>query len=116
VAMDQRVQLWLNGASLGEIALQVPDLADAGYRIGAGNGLVYAGWRKGVIYIPGSALRTGENSFQFARAEAGIASPMAARNVTLQLKFNENPLAPKPSLTVTPSPEMPAAAASASNT
>jgi hypothetical protein len=90
VPLDKPVQLWVNGAQAGEVSMEVPDLNDPGYRAAAGAPPVYIGWRKGVIYLPAGALKLGDNQFQFAVKDATAVTPLAVKDLQLQLKYEYN--------------------------
>src|SRR3984893_2902457 len=63
--LDQTLTLWLNGAVIGTLALEVPDLTDPGYEKGEDGIMRFTGWRKGVFILKGAQLSVGENHFQF---------------------------------------------------
>ena len=84
------LQAWVNDQPIGPIAPQFPDLADPGY-IGLVRTLEsmhfhYAGWLHGQLIIPGSVLRTGNNTLTL-QLSAG-SGPLAIRAIELQLKQN----------------------------
>jgi len=88
--VDKAVQLILNGALVGDIAMDIPDLNDPGYQATDGTTPAYTGWRKGVIFIPVEKLKVGDNQFQFAVKDvvpSATASPLALKNLLLQLKY-----------------------------
>lgn len=79
---------WANGEPVGAVAMELPDLADPGYRgvVQGGEAMRfhYAGWVRSRAIIPGRFLRAGENVITF-QLPAG-AEPVAIRTVELQLK------------------------------
>lgn len=107
------VLLWINGEFAGEVSVELPDLTDPGYQQGSGGGLSYVGWRKGVLFVPVTLLKAGDNQFQFGLkdvAPSPQASPLAVKNLLLQLKYGG---APAPS--ATPPAEQPLEIAPAIN-
>lgn len=104
VPLDRNIAVWINGIPVNQLSLDVPDLSDAGYLPQPqGGSPTYTGWRKGTVFVPASALHTGENVFRFAWMEPDAASstmlPLALKNFFLQLNFDA-PVAPAP----TPAP------------
>jgi len=98
-ALGNTVQLTLNGNLVGNVSVDVPDLNDPGYQINDGAPPVYVGWRKGVIYVPAAQLKVGENQFQIGLKDvipSGTASPLAVKDLLLQLKYPEQPPAAQP--------------------
>jgi len=85
--LDQTLTLWVNGASVGTLALEVPDLTDPGYEKVEDGTLRFTGWRKGVLILRGDQLPSGENHFQF-QAPAG--AQVAIRDFLLQLEYAAN--------------------------
>ncbi|MGB8354958.1 MAG: hypothetical protein WCD79_13770 [Chthoniobacteraceae bacterium] len=86
------VVLTLNGSPAGDISMEVPDLNDPGYQADAGLPSKYVGWRKGVIYVSASQLKVGDNQFQVGLKDvvpSGTASPLAVKELLLQLKYPE---------------------------
>lgn len=82
-------ELTINNRPLGRAALQLPDLADPGYRgtvrpLERDMRFEYTGWIRGALAIPGSALAGGLNSLilQLHR-DSG---PVAVRAVEIELK------------------------------
>jgi hypothetical protein len=82
--LDQSLTLWLNGAIVGTLALEVPDLTDPGYEKGGEGSMRFIGWRKGVMILSGSQLPVGESHFQF---QAPSDAPVAIRDFLLQLEY-----------------------------
>lgn len=98
-SLENTVQLTLNGNPVGNISVEVPDLNDPGYQINEGAPPVYIGWRKGVIYVPAAQLKVGENQFQISLKDvvpSGTASPLAVKDLLLQLKYPEQPSVAQP--------------------
>jgi len=97
------MQITVNDQPLGDVTVQLPDLADPGY-VGSVRPLVdgmhfrYAGWLRAQKTIPGTALKAGVNRVVVQlNPESG---PGAARSLELQLKYNWNNL----DYSVTPTP------------
>lgn len=80
----------VNGAALGPVTLQLPDLADPAYR-----GTImpheldqrvhYTGWMRAQRIVPASALQSGLNEFDLVVGRQTTA--VAIRGVELQLKY-----------------------------
>ena len=85
--LDQSLTLWLNGAVVGTLALEVPDLTDPGYEKGDDGAMHFAGWRKGVLILGGDQLPVGENHFQF---QTPPGAQIAIRDFLLQLEYRDN--------------------------
>ncbi len=90
---DARVALFVNGAYLGNMELEVPGLKDPGYSF-KDDQVSYSGWRRAGLSIPGSALKPGTNTITFL-ATAPDAKPLAAetaylRDGRLQLLYAPN--------------------------
>jgi len=85
--LDQTLTLWLNGAAVGTLALEVPDLTDPGYEKGADGAIHFTGWRKGVFILKGAQLPVGENRFQF---QTPPGAQIAIRDFLLQLEYAAN--------------------------
>jgi hypothetical protein len=85
--LDQTLTLWLNGAAVGTLALEVPDLTDPGYEKGADGVMHFTGWRKAVFIFKGAQLPVGENHFQF---QAPQGAQVAIRDFLLQLEYAAN--------------------------
>ncbi len=85
--LDQSLTLWLNGAIVGTLALEVPDLTDPGYEKGEEGSMRFIGWRKGVLILSGSQLPVGESHFQF---QAPSDAQVAIRDFLLQLEYAPN--------------------------
>jgi len=107
--VDKPVQLALNGASVGEVSVEVPELSDPGYQNNDGAAPAYIGWRKGVIYLPQGQLRLGDNGFQFSIkgvSPSSTANPLAIKNLLLQLAYGQQtsgfPLTPTAQTTPAP--------------
>ena len=77
-----RCSFGVNSVAAGNLQLEVPDLNDLGYQPAVdGAPPAYIGWRKGVIYLPASELKTGDNQFQFVVKDAAAATPVAVKNL-----------------------------------
>jgi hypothetical protein len=87
LGLDQTLNLWLNGAAVGTLALQVPDLTDPGYERGEDGVMRFTGWRKGVYLFRGDQLPVGENHIQF---ETPPGAQVAIRDFLLQLEYATN--------------------------
>jgi hypothetical protein len=85
--LDQTLTLWLNGAAVGTLALEVPDLTDPGYEKGDDGTMHFTGWRKGVFILTGAQLPVGENHFQF---QTPPGAEVAIRDFLLQLEYAAN--------------------------
>jgi len=85
--LDQTLSLWLNGAVVGTLALEVPDLTDPGYEKGGDGTMQFTGWRKGLLILSGDHLPVGENHFQF---QAPPGAQVAIRDFLLQLEYAAN--------------------------
>jgi hypothetical protein len=87
LGLDQTLNLWVNGAVVGTVALQIPDLTDPGYERGVDGATRYTGWRKGVYLFRGDQLPVGENHIQF---ETPPGTQVAIRDFLLQLEYAAN--------------------------
>ena len=85
--LNQTLELWLNGAAVGTLALEVPDLTDPGYEKGEDGAMHFTGWRKAVFILKGAQLPVGENHFQF---QTPPGSQVAIRDFLLQLEYGAN--------------------------
>ena len=85
--LDQTLKLWLNGAVVGTLALEVPDLTDPGYEKEEDGTLHFTGWRKGVLILKGAQILVGENRFQF---QTPPDTQVAIRDFLLQLQYAAN--------------------------
>lgn len=90
--LGRAVTLWINGARVGELAVEAPDLSDAGYTERSGSDPEYIGWRKATIFVPARHLTAGDNRFQFSWSKPGepvSTAPVAIKDLLLQLKYPE---------------------------
>jgi hypothetical protein len=85
--LDQTLTLWLNGAAVGTLALEIPDLTDPGYEKGEDGAMHFTGWRKAVFILKGGQLPVGENHFLF---QAPPGAQVAIRDFLLQLEYAAN--------------------------
>src|SRR6202166_3572769 len=85
--LDQTLNLWVNGAPVGAVSLEVPDLTDPGYEKGDDGAMHFTGWRKGVFILKGNQLPVGENHFQF---QTPTGAQVAIRDFLLQLEYAAN--------------------------
>jgi hypothetical protein len=85
--LNQTLELWLNGAAVGTLALEVPDLTDPGYEKEEDGTLHFTGWRKGVLILKGAQILVGDNRFQF---QAPPDAQVAIRDFLLQLQYAAN--------------------------
>ncbi|MEZ5404811.1 MAG: hypothetical protein R3F23_01180 [Verrucomicrobiia bacterium] len=90
LAPEEKIGVWLNRRYLGEMATQVPDLADPGYQRDEAGDLTYIGWRRGSFFFPPDQLIVGENQLQLVRwanSPLKISQPLAIKNTILQIKY-----------------------------
>jgi hypothetical protein len=87
LGLNQKLNLWLNGAAVGTLAVQIPDLTDPGYERGEDGLMRFTGWRKGVYLFSGDQLPVGENHIQF---ETPPGTQVAIRDFLLQLEYAAN--------------------------
>jgi hypothetical protein len=85
--IDRSMNLWLNGQTYGQVAIEVPDLTDPGYDRTSSGIAHFIGWRKGMFVLKGEQLVVGENHFQF-QVPAG--SQVAIRDFLLQVEYTPN--------------------------
>ena len=84
--LGEEPSVWVNGQSMGGLAVEVPGLDDPGYReVPKSKEMGYGGWRKVVVYVPAGVLRSGENQVDWRAA--GSASQTTLRNLRLQVVF-----------------------------
>jgi hypothetical protein len=99
VPLDRNVAFWINGTAVNQVALEAPNLADAGYQwqvnqsdSTASPKAIYVGWRKGTVLIPAQMLIAGENHFHFQWVEspdpAAPVSPLALKDFIVQLSYD----------------------------
>ncbi len=81
------LDLWINGAYVTTLAVDVPELNDPGYYHDGEGTWHYAGWRKAVAAIPASLLPAGENVFQFTPSGVLPGDPVAIQDFILQLRY-----------------------------
>ena len=83
-------EVFLNGESIGAVAVTLPDLADPGYRgetasLVRGMRFQYTGWIRAQKLVPASALRVGTNDLLIL---GGPETPVSAIRATqIQLKY-----------------------------
>ncbi len=83
--LNQSFDLWLNGIRVGSLSMEVPDLTDPGFdHANVSNDENFTGWRRGVLYLPGDRLPTGDNHFQF-QGPSGV--PLAIRDFLIQVDY-----------------------------
>jgi hypothetical protein len=89
LALNQNLDLWLNGVRVGSLAMDVPDLTDPGFsnQLANSDDQSFSGWRRGVLYLPGNRLTTGNNHFQF---QGPSATPLAIRDFLIQVNYSGN--------------------------
>lgn len=80
--LSKSVEVWVNGVRVGQLQPIVPPLSDVGYLQDESGKTIYAGWRKGAIYIPTELFMTGDNSILFVSPGGDT----FIRDATLQLK------------------------------
>lgn len=85
--LGQHIKVWINEADAGDLAIEVPDLGDPAYQPTPSGTLQYIGWRKATLYVPGSRLRDGENRIQFDGGHGEAPSPLALKDLILQLRY-----------------------------
>jgi hypothetical protein len=99
LALEEKMVVWLNDRYLGEMAVEVPDLADPGYQRDEAGDLIYIGWRRGSFFFPANQLQAGENRLQLTRWNATsskISRPLAIKNTILQIKYAPATSNPEP--------------------
>ena len=83
-------EIFLNGESIGAVAIALPDLADPGYRgetsaLVRGMNFQYTGWIRAQKLVPASSLRVGTNDLIII---GGAGTPASAIRATqIQLKY-----------------------------
>jgi len=125
----QHIVVWINQKRAGTISPAVPDLLDDGFLALANSPGGYVGWRDGSFYVPVALLKTGVNAVQFSAendalsenenssyASTGSLSPMAIKDVVLQLNYPPPPQPPAPSTpSTTPQADSPTPVASSTD-
>lgn len=109
VRVGKTVKLSINNTPAGEVALETPGLEDPGYQPATADGAApeYIGWRKGSVYVQPGLLKAGDNQFQFTVQDATAATPLAVKDLILQLKYDDKPLdsgTAAPAATPSPTP------------
>ncbi len=79
-------ELWLNGARLGALSLNLPDLEDAGWPAEPQDTWTMGRWTRAWFFIPPEALRIGDNVLEVRAAGNGGAGP-EVRDAGLQFKY-----------------------------
>jgi hypothetical protein len=100
----RHIVVWLNQKRAGIVTPAVPDLLDAGFFAQTNLSTSYVGWRDVSAYVPVALLKTGINTVQFSDEDdvlapngnsgdfpTGAASPLAIKNVVLQLSYPSVP-------------------------
>jgi hypothetical protein len=82
--LSSSVKLWLNGAQIGTLAMEIPELTDPGYFHSRSQGDHYTGWRKGVFLLSAHQVKKGDNVFQF---QGPANTPLAIRDFLLQIQY-----------------------------
>jgi len=88
-------EIWVNGARLPAVAVEMPGLDDPGYQLRAlpqGQTLEYGGWRTAVAVVPPGWLRRGENQIEWISPSGS--QGMTLRNVRLQVSYEPTGVAP----------------------
>jgi hypothetical protein len=106
--------VWINRQRAGTITPSVPDLLDDGYLSPDG---VYTGWREGSIHLPSPAFVVGPNTIQFSleddvsaaasadpNADSSSATPLAIKDVVLQMHYPAETIAAPAALPAAPVP------------
>ena len=74
---------------------------DPGYQVVDGEAPAYIGWRKGAVYLPAGQLKVGDNQFQFTVKDATSSTPVAVKDLLLELKYDDS-APPAPAAAPTP--------------
>jgi len=82
--LNSSVKLWLNGAQIGSLAMEIPELTDPGYFHSRSRGDHYTGWRKGAFLLSARQVKKGDNVFQF---QGPPNTPLAIRDFLLQIQY-----------------------------
>ena len=106
--------VWINRQRAGTITPSVPDLLDDGYLSPDG---IYTGWREGSIHLSSTAFVVGPNTIQFSleddvpaavsadpNADSSSATPLAVKNVVLQIDYPAEAIATPAATPVMPVP------------
>jgi len=81
------LDLWINGAFVTTLAVDVPELNDPGYYHDGEGTWHYAGWRKAAAAVPAALLPEGDNVFHFAPSGVLPGEPVAIQDFILQLRY-----------------------------
>ncbi len=90
-SIDAPPAITVNGHTVGESSIDLPDLADPGYQGQSREaqvrlGFRYTGWLHAQRLIPGDLLKAGLNSLTVGLSNG--ADAVAVRSVSIQLKYN----------------------------
>jgi hypothetical protein len=100
IPLNDPPAIWINGAYMGRVPVNAPDLNDTGYLRGADGSPEYAGWRSASIFIPTRLLKAGDNTVLIQPPRTGT----WIRNTTLQFRFSsDKPFSPPAPAKETPS-------------
>jgi hypothetical protein len=104
LSWGQHIVVWINQKRAAIVSPAVPDLLDAGFFAGSNLSAGYVGWRDGSVYVPVALLKVGINAVQFSveddalaadgnsgNSPTGPVSPLAVKNVVLQLYYPPAP-------------------------
>ncbi len=90
VFLDQEVWVIVNNQEIGPLSVEVPTLYDPGYLIEPLRAQIFAGWRRGAVYVPSDVLLPGENIILFelrSPANADYRNRAFVREAVLELLY-----------------------------
>jgi len=95
--------LWINGKPVPAVAVELPELDDAGYRwLGIGPNVSYGGWRTVTAHVPAGWLAAGENQVDWLCSPGSTG--MTIRQVRLQAAYDRRLALPAPAPVAAPVP------------
>lgn len=113
----RHIVVWINQKRAGIVTPAVPDLLDGGFFAQTNLSGGYVGWRDASVYVPVALLKAGINAVQFSDEDdalssdgnsgnppTGATSPLAIKNVVLQLGYPPPPAATSSDSSTPPPP------------
>lgn len=88
--LDQEVWVVVNNQEVGPLSIEVPTLYDPGYLVEPLRPQIFAGWRRGAVYVPAEVLLPGENMILFelrSPANSEYRNRVFVREAVLELLY-----------------------------
>ena len=96
--LEAELQVSINSKSIGQISFPTFALDDPSLVTDWNGRLIFAGWRKGALFIPARHFTQGENSLSISlkRSEGETGRDIFLRNTSLHLRFTPPAFTPLP--------------------